>query len=198
MWPSNTKQALYVLQKPITDLRNPIWDWEWTTKAYLSHFALGFQLCLLVVLLILFLARWRGASKLSKWDFRRAERKEENAPRLMRAWYWTKRWCLERWCLGCRYQALFLDTFSFALRVAFFSGAIANLIDVDHAPMFYGGPDRVLHKLGAVLAGLVFFYCGARMLRTKDEYTIRRYALPFCLAFSVIVHVVEDYTLGWF
>lgn len=194
MWPI-PHHILRVLERPITDLRNPIWDWEWSVKAFLSHFALGDFLGLLVTLLIVFSARRLGAAQVSRWDYRRLQK--EDKKKKPRFFTWIRRG-VERVCLGGRHESLFLDPLSFAFRVAFFSGLIANVIDTDHVLMFYGGPDRLIHKPACVIAAVIVVYCLARMFRCKDEYSIRRYALWLCLALSIIVHVVEDYALGWF
>lgn len=193
MWLTTIVRVLDAAKRSVTDLRNPVWDWEWSITAFLSHFALGFLLGLLATLLIVAISRLRGVSRVSKWDLRRMRRAGKNPSVFTRVRGW-----IERFCFGRRHEALFLDLFSFALRVAFFSGLIANLIDVDHAPMFYGGPDRILHWPVFALAIPTVLYCGARILRSRDEYLVRLYALWFCLAFSDIAHVLEDYLLGWF
>lgn len=69
---------------------------------------------------------------------------------------------IEKSCLGLSVVG---DGFSFALRVGLFGGFLANLIDVDHVLMLYGGPDRVLHKTLFVLALLVAVHCCARLGR---------------------------------
>lgn len=66
----------------------------------------------------------------------------------------------EKSCLG---YPVVSDGFSVSLRIGFFSGVLANAIDIDHLPMFWGGPGRVLHKPLCVLAVLVGLYCLARL-----------------------------------
>lgn len=67
---------------------------------------------------------------------------------------------IARSCLG---HSLVGDGFSFALRVGFFSGLVANLIDLDHLPMFWGGKGRMLHPPLCFLALCVALYCSARI-----------------------------------
>ncbi len=193
MWGNWVTHFLDAAKRPITDLRYPISDEQWSIMAFLCHFALGFFLGLFVALLVVWISRLRGVKKVSKWDFRRLKRSQENSSVFGRARDW-----IERLLLGQRHEALLWPTFAFTLLVAFFSGVIANLIDVDHAPMFYGGPDRVFHKFFCGVAIIVVLYCGTRIVRAKDGYTVRRQTFWFCQALSVIVHVVEDYTIGWF
>ncbi len=192
MWHALPK-IVNTLEKPVTELRDPIWSWEWSTKAFLSHFALGYLLGMLVVLLTVLVARQFGASKISKWDFRRMKGGEQADTFFEKVRNW-----IERLCLGWRYESLLLDLFSFALRISFFSAVVANLIDLDHLPLFWGGPDRILHPLGFAVAVLIAVYCGARIVGAKSEYAIRRYSFWLCLALSIMAHVLEDYLLGWF
>ncbi|MDP1719265.1 MAG: hypothetical protein Q8L24_02465 [bacterium] len=194
MWPVVPK-IVHVLEKPVTELRDPIWSLEWSTKAFLSHFALGFLLGLLISSLVMFLSRYFKVAKICKWDFRRVKRREKNATFFLRIRYW-----IERRCFGRRYQALlFCDAFSFSLRVAFFSAVVANLIDLaDHWPLFYGLPDRLLHPPGIVLATFIAIYCIARIVRQRGECFVRLYVFWLCLSLSIIAHVLEDYLLGWF
>lgn len=67
---------------------------------------------------------------------------------------------IEKSCLG---HSLGRDGFSFALRVGFFAGLVANLVDLDHLPMFWGGKGRMLHPPLCFLALCVALYCSARI-----------------------------------
>ncbi len=51
--------------------------------------------------------------------------------------------------------------------------------------------------LGLSLTSLILIICrcfGAE----KAECSIRRYAFWLCVSLSIVVHVLEDYLLGWF
>ena len=61
--------------------------------------------------------------------------------------------------------AMVRNGFLFTLFVGFLSGFFGNFIDIDHVLMFYGGPERVLHKALFVVAVCVALYCGARIGR---------------------------------
>lgn len=189
MWPA-VPRIIHTLEKPVTELRNPIWDLKWSVMAFLSHFALGYLLGLLTASLIMLVSWYFKAKKMTGSDLDLIWSKRDSSTFFERVRNWIEKVCLGRSLVG--------DSFPFALRVAFWSAVVANLIDVDHALLSYGGPDRIFHPLVFVLAALVFIYCGARMIWLRTEYSIRRYTFWFCLALSLVVHVVEDYTLGWF
>ena len=61
--------------------------------------------------------------------------------------------------------AMVRNGFLFTLFAGFLSGFFGNFIDADHIFMFYGGPDRVLHKALFVVAVCVALYCSARIGR---------------------------------
>ncbi len=187
MWGNWVSHFIDTAKKPITELRNPIWDWGWTMMAYFSHFALGYQLGFLLAILILIFARFRGVKRVTDNDpwpindgvslFKKVQRK------------------IERFCLGSSVSG---NAFSFILRVAFFSAVIANLIDADHIVMFYGGPDRILHWPVLAISALIVLWCGSRIVKSKDEFSVRLHIFWFCPAVSLVAHVVEDYTFNLF
>ncbi|MDO8466840.1 MAG: hypothetical protein Q7S83_01730 [bacterium] len=61
--------------------------------------------------------------------------------------------------------AMVRDGFSFTLCAGLFAGLAAVFIDIDHLPMLWGGPDRVLHTPLCILAVCVAIYCSARIGR---------------------------------
>lgn len=93
MWPGSTR-FIDTLKLPVTELRNPVSDFQWSAMAFLSHFALGYLVAFLLTLSTLIMC-------------------------------------------SC----------------------------------FTAGP---------------------------IEYSIRRYLFWLCLSLSIVVHVLEDYSLGWF
>lgn len=136
-------------------------DWEWTTKAILSHFALGYWFSLISYPVLM-----RFFSKINK-------------------------------------KILFN-----ALWVSLFGGVASVLIDLDHFPLFIGEEKtRFLHPFfGAVSAAVALF----TLLRLviwfldkfhKKEINLKRTHWNICAlvwAGCFILHIVEDYTLGWF
>ncbi len=66
-WIQKVDKAMHViphaLKKSVTELRNPVWDTRWAVMAFLSHYALGFLLGLLLTSLILIISRCFGAAK---------------------------------------------------------------------------------------------------------------------------------------
>ncbi|TSC81829.1 MAG: hypothetical protein G01um101419_737, partial [Parcubacteria group bacterium Gr01-1014_19] len=47
MWPGSTR-FIDTLKLPVTELRNPVSDFQWSAMAFLSHFALGYLVAFLL------------------------------------------------------------------------------------------------------------------------------------------------------
>ena len=138
-------------------------DLQWTVKAFLSHFALGYIFSLFLYLLLI-----RLFAK------------------------WTKK---------VLYYALF---------VALVGAFASVVIDADHIVLLFGDDyGRPWHKPMAFISGTVAVLIIVRLLSIRNKcrieyaqnYRIKsadKHLLFLIVAFCIILHVLEDYLLGWF
>lgn len=101
--------------------------------------------------------------------------------------------------------------FLVAFAIAFLFGIASFLLDIDHIVMLFGEESeysRPVHKWAAGFAGLAILTTTYFLVKDwwvcticKDNINIKRLKiciLVWILSLCWIVHVVEDYTLGWF
>ena len=134
---------------------------EWSVKAFLSHFALGYIFSFFFYLGII---------------------------RLFIPWS--------------------RDVFSACLCVAFWGAWISVGIDLDHVVMLFGKEyGRPWHKPIGVIAAAIATFTFARLIRWRLDKSfdhvneigrVKRNLLWCVLASCLVLHVLEDYLLGWF
>lgn len=138
-------------------------DLQWTVKAFLSHFALGYLFSLVVYLLLIrFFTCWKKQIR------------------------------------------------DYARFVALVGGFASVMIDFDHVVLLFGDDyGRPWHKTAAYISGFVAILIVIRLFSIRNKcrteysqnYRIKsadRYLLCLIVALCIILHVLEDYLLGWF
>ncbi len=102
--------------------------------------------------------------------------------------------------LGKAMQYLFVP-----LLCGFLGGAFNNAVDLDHISLFFGHMNgRVCHGALLILSAVLMIISGIGLFLTfcgyspKKESHITGLLIFFVCSLSVISHVVEDFSVGWF